>query len=234
MKNHPYLKASGISLLFHTVLVSLLLLFGDKLAAPPSLAAPIVIDFSPAVVVDTGASPVEPSPLPPRAERPMERLSTPVTAVPSRESLPLENMQQTDTSAAAMLQTISAETVPTAAELPSTATGSGGKPREPQGHSTDSKPVVKTEAGYISGSRPPYPRDAQQAGWEGTVVIRVLVGTNGSAAAVAVHSSSGFRSLDESAAQAVKQWRFSPARQGATAVESYYDVRVRFKIEDWK
>jgi protein TonB len=88
------------------------------------------------------------------------------------------------------------------------------------------------QAGYISGSRPAYPREALRAGWEGTVVIRVLVGADGLPAATSVRSSSGYGALDDAAAQAIKQWRFTPARRGGNPVDSYFDVRVKFSLAD--
>jgi len=64
------------------------------------------------------------------------------------------------------------------------------------------------------------------------VVIRILVGTDGLPGAVVVHNSSGYRILDEAAAATVKKWRFSPAREDGNAIESYYDVRVKFDLAD--
>ena len=63
-------------------------------------------------------------------------------------------------------------------------------------------------------------------------MVRVLVDTDGSAATVTVRESSGYDLLDDSAVTAVKKWRFSPAKEGGTAIASFYDVRVRFRLED--
>jgi protein TonB len=94
------------------------------------------------------------------------------------------------------------------------------------------KAVTRTQACCISSSRPPYPGDARASGWEGSVVVRALIGTDGSVSAVTIKTSSGYRVLDEAAVRAVNRWRFSPARQGDTPIESYYDVRVKFSLDE--
>jgi protein TonB len=43
-------------------------------------------------------------------------------------------------------------------------------------------------------------------------------------------SSSGYRSLDESAVKAVSSWRFAPATRGGTSVPCAIQVPVRFKL----
>jgi protein TonB len=86
-------------------------------------------------------------------------------------------------------------------------------------------------AGYRSGALPHYPSAARRAGREGVVLLRVLVGTDGSAASVGVRETSGYDDFDGAAVQAVRKWRFSPARRAGVAVASFHDVRVRFRLE---
>lgn len=86
-------------------------------------------------------------------------------------------------------------------------------------------------AGYRSGALPHYPSAARRAGREGVVLLRVLVATDGSASSVSVRETSGYDDFDGAAAQAVRKWRFSPARRAGVAVASFHDVRVRFRLE---
>ena len=86
-------------------------------------------------------------------------------------------------------------------------------------------------AAYLSNLAPPYPVAARRAGEQGTVTLRVRVTREGLASRVAVEKSSGSPHLDAAALEAVKAWRFAPARQGADAVESWMLVPIVFRLE---
>jgi protein TonB len=64
------------------------------------------------------------------------------------------------------------------------------------------------------------------------VTVRVLVGTDGDPASVTVRLTSGHEDFDNAAVQAVKKWRFSPARRGREPVASFHDVRIRFRLNE--
>jgi protein TonB len=87
-------------------------------------------------------------------------------------------------------------------------------------------------AGYRSGPLPDYPFSERSSGREGIVTVRVLVGTDGVPESVAVRSTSGSAAFDSAAVKAVKRWRFSPATKGGVPVPSYFDVRVKFRLEN--
>ena len=53
----------------------------------------------------------------------------------------------------------------------------------------------------------------------------------GSAARVELDKSSGSTHLDAAARETVKAWRFTPARRGGEAVESWMVVPVVFRLE---
>lgn len=86
-------------------------------------------------------------------------------------------------------------------------------------------------AAYLSNPAPRYPVAARRAGEQGTVTLRVRVTLDGLASRVAVERSSGSPHLDAAALEAVKAWRFTPARQGADAVESWMVVPIVFRLE---
>jgi periplasmic protein TonB len=85
----------------------------------------------------------------------------------------------------------------------------------------------------VYNPRPVYPRQARLMGWEGSVVLRVLVDTQGNAADVAVVSGSGQAVLDQSAVETVRRWRFSPAMEAGKPVTMVHDVRIRFRLDDY-
>jgi len=78
--------------------------------------------------------------------------------------------------------------------------------------------------------RPEYPRTAREAGWEGTVVLQVMVLPDGTAGNVTLHKTSGYSILDEAALAAVKGWQFIPAMDGNFPVQSMVRVPVRFDL----
>lgn len=86
-------------------------------------------------------------------------------------------------------------------------------------------------AAYLRNPAPRYPATARRAGTQGTVTLRVQVTREGLAARVEVEKSSGSPHLDAAALEAVKAWRFVPARQGAEPVESRVLVPIVFRLE---
>lgn len=86
-------------------------------------------------------------------------------------------------------------------------------------------------AAYLRNPAPDYPASARRAGTQGTVTLRVQVTREGLAARVDVEKSSGSPHLDAAALEAVKAWRFMPARRGVDAVESWMLVPIVFRLE---
>jgi len=86
-------------------------------------------------------------------------------------------------------------------------------------------------AAYLRNPPPRYPLAARRSGDEGTVMLRVLVTSEGTAARVELDRSSGSASLDGAALEAVRNWRFVPARRGSQNVEDWVRVPVVFRLE---
>lgn len=83
---------------------------------------------------------------------------------------------------------------------------------------------------YLNNPAPEYPRLSQRAGEEGRVLMRVVVTVDGRAESVEVIKSSGFERLDKAAVNAVKQWRFEPARKGDKAISAAVNVPLSFGL----
>lgn len=92
------------------------------------------------------------------------------------------------------------------------------------------KGVESAVATPLSQTKPFYPRIARQRGWQGVVIVRVSVDEAGLPCHAAIRDSSGHAVLDEAALDAVRTWRFSPARRDGQAVASAVDVPVRFSL----
>ncbi|WP_425519113.1 energy transducer TonB [Xanthomonas arboricola] len=94
-----------------------------------------------------------------------------------------------------------------------------------------SSPIEAGKLQYLSSPAPSYPVAALRAGQQGTVLLRVLVGTDGRPAEVSVQTSSGHRALDLAArSQVLRNWRFQPAMQNGQAVQAYGLVPVSFSL----
>lgn len=84
---------------------------------------------------------------------------------------------------------------------------------------------------YLSAPPPKYPRGAHSRRIEGTVLLRVLVGTDGRPLDVTVSQSSGNRELDEAArSQILKRWSFRPAMKNGQAVQALGLVPIAFEL----
>jgi periplasmic protein TonB len=76
-----------------------------------------------------------------------------------------------------------------------------------------------------------YPKRARRRGYEGTVLLEVMVNRNGKVADLRILASSGYSILDRSAVNSVKTWSFIPAKKGDDTVDMWVKVPVRFKLE---
>jgi protein TonB len=78
--------------------------------------------------------------------------------------------------------------------------------------------------------RPSYPSSARRLGAEGTTMLRVHVTAEGRVEDVVVETSAGHRDLDQAAVEAVRRWRFEPARSGSDAVAMWVRLPVEFRL----
>lgn len=106
----------------------------------------------------------------------------------------------------------------------------------PSRRSHQAKPATRVttpplfRAAYLHNPHPAYPRISKRRGEQGTVLLRVKVNQNGRAALVKIKQSSGFNRLDKAARQAVKEWRFVPAKKAGQPVTGWVIVPIVFKL----
>jgi protein TonB len=67
-------------------------------------------------------------------------------------------------------------------------------------------------------------------GMEGTVMLKVLVSRQGTALKIEIAHSSGYEILDKTAADAVRNWNFVPAKRGNFPMEEWVQVPVAFRL----
>jgi protein TonB len=91
--------------------------------------------------------------------------------------------------------------------------------------------LPSADADYLNNPPPAYPRQSKRMGEQGTVVLRVLIGLQGTAEKAEVRSSSGFARLDQAALETVQRWRYAPGRRNGSPEAMWFNVPVRFILE---
>jgi len=87
-------------------------------------------------------------------------------------------------------------------------------------------------AAYLRNPPPDYPAESRRWGEEGRVLLRVRVRPDGQPDEILLQQSSGHRRLDRAALDAVRRWRFAPARQGEQAVAAWVVVPLHFSLHE--
>lgn len=83
----------------------------------------------------------------------------------------------------------------------------------------------------IAAKPPSYPLESRRKKEEGTVVLTVLLDTQGRVSDVAIAQSSGFERLDHAALTAVKDWRWSPVMRNGAPVMVQGRVKIPFILK---
>ena len=84
---------------------------------------------------------------------------------------------------------------------------------------------------YRTNPSPHYPRIARKRGYEGTVVLEVLVDPDGRVKDLQVFKSGGYAILDKAAVASVKDWLFEPGMRGDEKLEMWVKIPIRFQLK---
>jgi protein TonB len=90
--------------------------------------------------------------------------------------------------------------------------------------------IQEARPAYRSNPSPKYPRIARIRGYQGNVLLDVLVNDHGTVDEVKVFKSSGYPVLDRAATSTVKQWLFEPGKIGEKQVGMWVRVPIRFEL----
>jgi len=85
---------------------------------------------------------------------------------------------------------------------------------------------------YNINPTPVYSPESQAAGEQGKVLLNLFINAQGFVQKAELKASSGYSRLDQSAINAVKNWRFIPAKRGEQSVDSWIVVPVLFSLKD--
>jgi len=116
------------------------------------------------------------------------------------------------------------------------------RPSEGPSHSTQASPQPRPDLTstkidrdatpvYHSNPLPEYPLIGRKRGYQGTVIVEVLVNRDGRVGDLRVFASSGYSLLDQAALTTVKVWTFYPGMKAGKKVDMWVKVPVRFRLE---
>ena len=93
--------------------------------------------------------------------------------------------------------------------------------------STSTPPLVDSVE-YVRATPPVYPKESQRRREHGTVLLRVLVDSDGRPAQIQVERSSGFERLDDAARDAVAKFLFHPYEVNGVAQPAQVLIPIGF------
>lgn len=90
--------------------------------------------------------------------------------------------------------------------------------------------LPSSDADYLQNPAPPYPPLSKRLGEQGKVLVRVLIGVDGTAQKADIKQSSGFERLDQSALSTVLHWRYVPGKRARVPEAMWFNVPINFVL----
>jgi protein TonB len=195
----------------HVAAIALLLQYEPARTALTSLA-PIMVDLiTPPKIETPPPAPSPPRPQPKARPDPPKTIEPPplITAAPS-------------TAPAPFVAPVAQPTPVDVVEVP-----------QPPAPPAPPAPVTPPSfnAAYLRNDAPAYPTASRRLGEQGRVLMRVLVSVDGAPDKVEMRESSGHPRLDSAALEAVRRWKFVPARQAGHPVAAWVLVPIAFVLD---
>lgn len=186
-----------------------------------------VLTTPPAVVgmlVSAPAATVEPKPLPmARQPRPVPvQRPRPTPQPPSPKAPPSDRaVTVPPPEPPAPPQTATAAAVQAAAPAPASEARESAAPVTPP----------RADAAMLNNPAPAYPAQSRRLREEGRVLFDVYILPDGSVGQIKLKRSSGFSRLDDAALEAVRRWRYIPAKRGNEPIPYWYVQPLDFQLD---
>ncbi len=91
--------------------------------------------------------------------------------------------------------------------------------------------LPSSDADYLQNPKPIYPPISKRMGEQGKVVVRVLIGVDGTAQDAQLKDSSGFDRLDRAAVETARKWRYVPGKRNGVPEAMWFNVPINFVLE---
>lgn len=184
---------------------------------PPAVIGMLVSASPPAPVVPPKRLPAAPPVKPRQVQRPKLAPQPPVPNSPSERAVTAPP----------------AETAtPVREELASAAPNAAAAPPAPMALPVPA-PVIppRTDAAHLNNPAPVYPAGSRRFGEQGRVLLDVYILPDGRVGEIKLRRSSGSGRLDEAALEAVRRWRYVPARRGNEPIPYWYVQPIAFSLD---
>lgn len=177
------------------------------------------------------ATPAKPKPKPRKAPRPKPRPIVPVAA-PSERAVTLPVEPQPPARLEPDLLTVdepplsptdSEETAPDAPAYETAGTADTAQEA--------ALTLPRTDAAHLNNPAPHYPALSRRLGEQGRVLLDIYILPDGTVGDIKLNTSSGYPRLDKAALDAVRSWRFVPAKRGDEPIPYWYVQPVTFSLD---
>lgn len=91
--------------------------------------------------------------------------------------------------------------------------------------------LPSSDADYLNNPKPPYPPMSKRLREQGKVVVRTLIGLDGTAQQAEIKQSSGFDRLDQAALATALRWRYVPGKRAGIAETMWFNLPFTFVLE---
>ncbi len=91
--------------------------------------------------------------------------------------------------------------------------------------------LPSADAAGLNNKAPVYPMLSRKRKEQGTVWMLLLVSKDGLVTQLKLKKTSGFDRLDHAALQAVKKWKFQPARKEGQPIDYWYELPLKFSLQ---
>ena len=91
--------------------------------------------------------------------------------------------------------------------------------------------LPSSDAAYLQNPKPAYPSISKRLGEQGKVVVRVLIGLDGTAQKAEIRQSSGYDRLDQAALATVQKWRYVPGKRAGVPEAMWFNIPINFVLE---
>jgi len=189
----------------------------------------VLIDMSPAEAQPAQPAPAQPTPtLAASSATPSQTRSDNATRLQAAP-VPLAVTTATpEPSATALTPVVEADhnRAPSSIVSPSAAPAAVAPPTPPA-----RLMLPSSDADYLQNPRPVYPPVSKRMGEQGQVVIRTLIGSDGSAQQAQIKHSSGFDRLDQAAMATALRWKYVPGKRAGVAEAMWFDMPFNWVLQ---
>ena len=220
LKDEHWLPLAGITLAHVGLLGALLIAasHNQPLVTPPVMMGELLAP--PAPVQPPRPLPAAPQPRRPAAPAKPAPISLPLPkTAPSERAVTVPQAPQVRQEPAAREESVAAP-APVAAAAQSSAPAAA--------------PVIppRSDASHLNNPPPAYPVLSRRLSEQGRVLVDVYILPDGRVGEIKLRQSSGYPLLDSAALDAVRRWRYVPARRGNDAIPFWYIQPMIFSLDN--